>query len=292
MTTIKIELDWFANTNHTGLLLAKKLGWFEEAGLDVEIDGKVHGAMDVSGVDMVLGPQISMLECISKGIGMTAIATLTQKCDSGLVSLKKSGITSPKKLEGKRLTHWTPKWFHAVIGEAVSLDGGDYSKVNLVPMDVGDIVTTLRTEADATWVYENWENQELLEAGEEINYISLADFNPLFDFCAPCIAATTEFIKNNPEALRKFLKVLDRAYRQTALNPEESVLAVREMLPQVSDSLLVRSQKHLATILLDEKGRWGRIADKRWNMMADFLVEKGITDRRYENEFTNEFFED
>ena len=39
-------------------------------------------------------------------------------------------------------------------------------------------------------VYENWENQVLLEAGKEINYFNLGDFDPIFNFCAPAIAAT------------------------------------------------------------------------------------------------------
>ena len=43
MEKLKVILDWFPNTNHTGYLLAQKRGWFEEAGLDVEICGEVHG---------------------------------------------------------------------------------------------------------------------------------------------------------------------------------------------------------------------------------------------------------
>ena len=88
MEKIKVVLDWFPNTNHTGFLLAQKNGWFTESGLDVEIFGEVHGNMDLHGADFVLGPEIAMLECMERGIGMTAVATLTQKCDSGIVSLK------------------------------------------------------------------------------------------------------------------------------------------------------------------------------------------------------------
>ena len=39
MEHLKVVLDWFPNTNHTGYLLAQKRGWFRAAGLDVEIDG-------------------------------------------------------------------------------------------------------------------------------------------------------------------------------------------------------------------------------------------------------------
>lgn len=289
MNTIKVVLDWFPNTNHTGFLIAQKKGYFADAGLDVQISGDVHGVLSTHGADMVLGPEISMLEQRAKGIGLTAIATLTQKCDSGIVSLKESGITSPKQLEGKRLTHWEPQWFHGVIGEAMRIDGGDYSKVDLVPMDVGDIVSTLGKVADATWVYENWENQELLEAGKEINYFALADVDPLFDFCAPCIAATTALVRERPEDVRAFLSALDRGYIEAAKDPEGAVLSVKESLPKVSDALLIRSQKHLSGILLDETGHWGYMKPERWDRMADFLITKGLYDKRRDDEYTNEF---
>lgn len=289
MNTIKVVLDWFPNTNHTGFLIAQKKGYFADAGLDVQISGDVHGVLSTHGADVVLGPEISMLEQRAKGIGLTAIATLTQKCDSGIVSLKESGITSPKHLEGKRLTHWEPQWFHGVIGEAMRIDGGDYSKVDLVPMDVGDIVSTLGNVADATWVYENWENQELLEAGKEINYFALADVDPLFDFCAPCIAATAALVRERPEDVRAFLSALDRGYIEAANDPEGAVLSVKESLPKVSDALLIRSQKHLSGILLDETGHWGYMKPERWDRMADFLITKGLYDKRRDDEYTNEF---
>ncbi len=291
MDQLKVVLDWFPNTNHTGYLLAQKRGWFQEAGLDVEIFGEVHGEMNLHGADFVCGPEIAMLECMERGIGMTAVAVMTQKCDSGIVSLKEAGITRPRDLEGKRLTHWTPAWFHAAIGRVVKEDGGDYSKVKLVNMDVGDIVATLGTVADATWVYENWENQVLLEAGKEINYFNLGDVDPIFDFCAPAMAASDQVLKEKPDAVRRFLQVLDRAYQEVAKEPEKTVLEVRDLLPQdATDSLLIRSQKHLAPILLDQNGHWGRIDALRWNRMADFLVENGVISKRRDREYTNEYF--
>lgn len=289
MRKIKVVLDWFANTIHTGFFVAQKKGYFAQSGLDVEISGVVHGIMELHGADMVLGPQMSMLENMANGVAMTAIATMTQRCDSGIVSLKQSGITSPKKLEGKRLTHFAPSWFHGIIGEAVRMDGGDYSKVIRVPMDVGNIVSVLGTAADATWVYASWENEELLAAGRAINYFPLADVDPLFDMCAPSIAATRKMIETRPDDVTAFLAALDKAYIDVANDPEQAVLSVKDDMPAVSESMLVRSQKHLAGILLDETGHWGYMRPERWNRMADWMVSNGYYDKRRNTEFTNQF---
>lgn len=289
MIKIDVILDWFPNTNHTGFLIALKKGYFKDKGLDVQISGEVHGVIDPSVADIVVAPQISFLDKISSGEELTVIATLTQKNDSGIISLKESGITSPKMLEGKRLTHWDMEWFHEVIGKAVEMDGGDYDKVDLIPMDVGDIQSTLENITDATWVYENWENQELLEAGKEINYFNLADIDPLFDFPAPCIGAKHRLLEDHPQAVRDFLECLNRGYKEASQDPKESILFVKEYIPDVSEALLIRSQKHLADILLDETGHWGTIRPERWNTMADWMLEKGLYDKRRSTEFTNEF---
>ena len=34
---LSVALDWTPNTNHVGLYVAQAKGWFEEAGLDVDI---------------------------------------------------------------------------------------------------------------------------------------------------------------------------------------------------------------------------------------------------------------
>ena len=291
MEHLKVVLDWFPNTNHTGYLLAQKRGYFAEAGLEVEITGDVHGTMELHGGDFVCGPEIAMLECRERGIPLVGVAVMTQKCDSGIVSLKEAGITRPRELEGKRLTHWAPAWFHAAIRRIVEADGGDYDKIHLVNLDVGDIEATLGHVADATWVYENWENQVLLEAGKEINYFNLGDVDPIFDFCAPAMAATQQVLEERPEAVRAFLDCLDRAYREVAADPVGAVLEVRDLLPaDATDSLLIRSQKHLAPILLDSQGRWGRIEAPRWDRMADFLVASGVISHRFDNEYTNDYF--
>lgn len=290
MTKLKIVLDWFPNTNHTGILLAQKNGWFKECGLDVEIVGDVHGHMELHGADMVCGPQIAMMQCMEKGMGLTAVATFTQKCDSGIVSLKEAGIKRPKDLEGKRLTHWNEEWFHKSISRLVENDGGDYGKIKLVCLDVGDIVSTLGTVADATWVYANWENEELIEAGKEINYFNLGDVDPVFDFCAPAIAATHEALRDKGEAIKEFFRQVNKGYRFAAENPEKAVLSVREFMPKgCSDEMLIRSQEHLSPLLLDKNGNWGHIDSLRWNRMAEYLLECGIISGRFDGEFTNEY---
>ena len=104
---VTVVLDWTPNTNHTGLYVAKEKGYFEDAGLDVEIqqppeDGAtlmVSSGKAQFGIDFqeYLAPAFKPGE----EMNVSAVAAIIQHNTSGLISLKEKGIDSPKKLEGK-----------------------------------------------------------------------------------------------------------------------------------------------------------------------------------------------
>ena len=80
MRKIKVVLDWFANTNHTGFLLAQKKGYFAQRGLEVEIFGEVHGVMDLHGADIV---QMCIRDSLCGGAGLRPAGDLPQRSMSG-----------------------------------------------------------------------------------------------------------------------------------------------------------------------------------------------------------------
>ena len=109
---VTVVLDWTPNTNHTGLYVAKEKGYFEDAGLDVEIqqppeDGAtlmVSSGKAQFGIDFqeYLAPAFKPGE----EMNVSAVAAIIQHNTSGLISLKEKGIDSPKKLEGKTYATW------------------------------------------------------------------------------------------------------------------------------------------------------------------------------------------
>ena len=65
---------------------------------------------------------------------------------------------------------------------------------------------------------------------------------------------------------------------------------VKEFMPAgTPDQVLIDGQRHLADMLLDETGHWGYIQPRRWDPMADFMIEQGLYDKRRATEYTNEF---
>ncbi len=291
MKNIKVVLDWFANTNHTGYFVAIEKGYYKTAGLDVQVYGKVHGEMTVGDADIVVSPQPTLMEGMENGEQITAVAVQAQRGDSGILSLKKAGITRPADLTGKRLTHWKPEWFHRVVGKAVNDDGGDYSKVQLVQMDVGDIESVLAGGvADAVWIYKNWEYYVMKYAGYDLNYFAFVDYGPVYNFCAPGVTAKHRLIDEDPQVLRDFLGATERGYVDAANDPDGSAaILMKYMEGDWNPDMVRESQRYISPYYLDEEGRWGRIQPERWEVFADWMVEQGLVAGRMEREYTNEF---
>ncbi len=297
MKTLHMELDWFANTNHTGFYVALKKGYYQDMGIELKIKGEFGGCghQFAGEPDIVVAPEPAMLVYMDETPEeeqVQAIAVLTQVNDSGIISLKEEGITRPRALEGKRLTHWTPEWFHKVIGYAVEEDGGDYSKVKLVNKDVGDIAETLGNDGDAVWIYKNWEWFVMKHAHKDCNYFALADFDPVLDFCAPAVAAKTRLVKEEPEAIRAFVKASDQGFVDAASDPEEAAKILHGYTPHFALDLLVESQQYISGLYLNENGRWGTIRPERWDRFSAFMQEKGMTKKNISGEnggYTNAF---
>lgn len=290
MKQIKVVLDWFPNTNHTGYFVALEKGYYKNEGLDVQVRGKIHGVMETGDADIVVAPQPSVMERMAAGDSITAVAVQAQVGDSGILSLKEAGIERPRDLTGKRLTHWKPAWFHEVVGKAVNEDGGDYNKVQFIQKDVGDIEGALGNYTDAVWIYKNWEYYVVKHAGKDLNYFAFVDYGPVYNFLAPAVTAKHALMEGDPQALRAFLGATGRGYADAAADPDEgAAIIAKHMEGDWSAALINESQHYIAPTYLDANGNWGTIAPARWDVFADWAVEQKLFPTRSEHEYTNEF---
>ena len=109
---ITVVLDWTPNTNHTGIYVALANGYFEEAGLNVQVvqppeDGAV--ALVASGkAQFGVSFQDSLAPAFAGDSPMpvTAVAALIQHNTSGIVSRAGEGMDTPAGLEGKKYATW------------------------------------------------------------------------------------------------------------------------------------------------------------------------------------------
>ncbi len=188
LTEVTLQLQWLPQAQFAGYYAAVDQGFFEEAGLDVEIvpsggdivpqDALANGDADyaVAWVPKVLGS-------IEQGANLTNIAQIFQRSGTLQVSMADSGISSVADFEGKRIGSWGfgNEW---EIFAAMAAEGLDASSVDIVTQDF-NMNAFLQGDIDAAQAMTYNEYAQVLETTnpdtgdlyqpEDFNVIPYAD---------------------------------------------------------------------------------------------------------------------
>lgn len=295
---ITVVLDWTPNTNHTGLFVAKDKGYYEEAGLEVEIvqppeDGE--RLMVASGrAQFGVSFQDSMAPALvgDNALPIKAVATVIQHNTSGVISRAGEGMDRPKGLEGKKYATWDLPVEKAMMQDVVEADGGDFSKVVLIPSTVTDEVSALKTNSvDAIWIFYGWAGIAAENAGLDFDYFAFRDINPTLDYYTPVIITNDDMIENNPESVKRFLEATKRGYEFAIESPTEAAEILLAADSALDPELVKKSQEWISKEYKAEVDRWGYIDPARWNGFYNWLTENNLSEEPIpENTgFTNEF---
>lgn len=297
---ITVVLDWTPNTNHTGLYVAQANGYFEEAGLEVEIVQPPEGGAEVLVASQEAQFGISAQDTIMPAIigedalPIEAVATIIQHNTSGIISRAGEGMDTPKGLEGKKYATWDMDLEKATMKHVVEADGGDFSKVELIPSTVTDEVSALKSESvDAIWIFYGWAGIATEVAGLETDYFAFADISEVFDFYTPVIIGNSEWMAENAEITKAFLSATGKGYEFAIENPTEAADILLEAAPELDGELVYASQEYLKDQYKEEVEQWGYIDPVRWNAFYNWVNENGLSEVEIpENTgFTNDYLE-
>lgn len=295
--TITFVLDWTPNTNHTGIYVALDQGYFEEAGLEVEIvqppeDGAsslVASGKAEFGIDF----QDSLAPALSgeQPLPITAVAAIIQHNTSGILSRAGEGMTRPKGLEEKNYATWDAPIENAIIKKVVEDDGGAYEKIQRIPSTVTDEVTALSSkQIDAVWVYYAWGGIAAEVNGLDTDYFAFSDLNPVFDYYTPVIVANNRFLEEESETAKAFLKATKKGYEYAMEHPEEAADILCKAAPELDPNLVKASQNYLTDKYKAEVKQWGFIDSTRWDRFYQWLYEEGLIEKIPEGTgFSNEY---
>lgn len=295
---ITFVLDWTPNTNHTGLYVAQAKGYFEEAGLEVEIKQPPEDGAEVliaSGkADFGVSFQDTMAAALvgDDALPITAVAAVIQHNTSGIISRAGEGMNSPKGMEGHSYATWNSPIELATLEQVVKADGGDFSKVELIPSTVTDEVTALKSKSvDSIWIFYAWAGVKTELEGLETDYFEFADIDPVFDYYTPVIIANNKFLKENPETAKAFLKALSKGYEFAIENPEEAADILCKAAPELDKELVLASQKYLADRYQAEAKCWGYIDADRWNNFYKWINDNKLVEGELplNTAFTNDY---
>lgn len=300
LTKLTFVLDWTPNTNHTGLYVAQEKGYFEEAGLDVEIVQPPEDGAEVlvaSGkAQFGVSFQDSMAPALvgEDALPIEAVAAVLQHNTSGIISRAGEGLDRPKGMEGKKYATWDLDLEKATIKNVVETDGGDFNKIEMIPSTVTDEVSALESKSvDAIWIFYGWAGIATEVAGLATDYFAFADINSDLDFYTPVIIGNSKYMKENPEIAKAFLSALRQGYEYAIEDPSSAADILCKAAPELDKEMVQASQEYMKDQYKAEVEQWGYIDPARWNAFYNWINENGLSKQEIpENTgFTNDYLE-
>ncbi|MEL6561241.1 MAG: ABC transporter substrate-binding protein [Bacteroidota bacterium] len=275
MQQIVIALDWTPNINHIGFFIANELNFYKQLELSVDItDPSIDNyavtpakKVELGQADFALCPMESILsyQTKSKPFNLIATATIYKEDLSAIVTLKNSGLESPKDLDEKQYASYNARYEDGIVKQMIRNDGGKGSvKVNY-PAKLGIWETLLKGNADATWIFMNWEGVQAASKGVALNAFRMKDYQIPYSY-SPVIATNADLISGKEDSYKKFLNASKRGFLYAKDHPKEAAKILRKFIPNSDKDI------DLISCIEESYPYWGD--SETWGIMEQDNVEK------------------
>jgi ABC-type nitrate/sulfonate/bicarbonate transport system substrate-binding protein len=295
--TVKVNLilDWFPNTNHSGLYLAKAKGWYDEQGVDlnVQVPSDPSASMKLVGAgqaELGINYQTGVEIARAQDVPVVSVAALLQHNTAAYAAKAGKNITRPKDFEGKRFGTSGLAQIEPTLRTVMRCDGADFSKVEMVNVGQKLGPALLADQVDVIPSLPAWEGVDLELKGNQLGYV------PQAKWCVPDVytilfMASETAIKEKPDLIRRFLAATAQGYEYAAKNPVEAADVLLKAAPELEPTLVKRSQEILSTQYLAEAPRWGVQTLEQWTRHADWMTENKLIAKPIDasKAFTNDF---
>jgi len=292
---VSLMLDYTPNTNHTGLYVARDLGYFAEQGLEVEIIAPADGGADAhvasDNVEFGISYQENVTLARIAGLPVVSLAAIIQHNTSGFASPKAKGIETPKQFEGMRYGGWGSPIEQATIESLMLAADADFNKLDIINMGSSDFFSAIERDIDFAWIFYAWTGIEAEQRGVDLNMIYMKDYNENLDYYTPIVVTSEKLIAEEPELVKSFVAAVAKGYQYSIDNPELAADVLIAAEPDLNPELVKASQQWLSPRYQDDAPRWGEQKLSVWEGYAGWMYSNGLLDGELDAEkaFTNEF---
>src|SRR2546421_11391708 len=284
LTTMRLALDWTPNTNHTGIYVALKQGWYRDAGINLQLlpySANVSPDVLVSNgkADVGISSTEGIVADAAVNQPVVSIAAIIQHNTSALVTLASSGITRPRDLSGKVYGGFGAPYEPAVVGEIIKRDGGTGQFKN-VTLDVDAMQALESHRIDFVWVFEGWEVIQANRAGVKLNVFPITNYG-VADYYTPNLITSPNEIKQKPALLHKFMAATACGYEYARTHAHESAQMLINEANRTAPGtfpdtgLVLASQAFLSTRYADPGRKWGWQDRAPWHGYPQFILNSG-----------------
>ncbi len=266
--TVRLALDWTPNTDHTGFYVARAKGWYDDAGIDLQVlpyaSATPETLLAAHQAECGISFQDSLTFAVAAGADIVSVAAILQKTASAIGVLAAGPITRPSQLDGKTYAGFGYPNEVPTLTAVIKADGGK-GDFTVATLNGAAYEALYNKQADFTIPFTAWEGVEADLRGIDLRYFQFSDYG-FPEFYQVVLACDREWLTREPDAARRFVAATVQGFEFAAREPDAAAAILMSENPGVFDSnkeLPAASQRYLVDggYLLDAGGRFGT---RRW----------------------------
>ncbi len=282
-TPVSVALDWTPNTNHIGLFVAEAKGFYEAAGIDVEIlpftDTSAATLVANNVADFGILGSIGLFTQRTAGADLVATYALVQTETGRLVfKADRDDIQTPRDLDGKIYAGFGSGWETALIGTIIRHDGG-LGEFETVTLGTSAYEALANGAVDFTLEVYTWEGVKAERDGPAQRAFRYADYG-VPDQHTNFLGTTSAYLAEHPDTAAAFISASRRGYAYAVEHPDEAAdILVAANADTLLDRDFVRASLQALIdghYLQTEEGAIGTIDPDKMEAMGSFLFEAGL----------------
>ncbi len=294
LTPVTLMLDWVPNTNHTGFFIAQREGYFEDAGLAVEIvqPGEVFAEQAVAGGAADFGISFQEQVTLARGdaVPLVSIAAIIQNNTSGFASQM---AESPSDWEGLRYGSFGSPFEEPTIRELMRCDGGNFDALEIVNIGFSDSLALLEQEQiDLAWIFYGWQGVQAAQQGIDLEVVMMEGWlDCIPDYYTPVIIAAESTLEERPKMVRAFLRAVSKGFEFAIDDPLAASDILLDAVPELDAQLVKDSQAWLSPRYQSDAARWGEQDLAVWKAYSQWMADHSILSEPIQPEraFTNDY---
>ncbi|WP_080832724.1 ABC transporter substrate-binding protein [Cohnella massiliensis] len=292
---VVLRLKWINQAQFAGFYIAKEKGYYEEAGLDVEIR---PGGSDFPSVQMVSSGSEDfgvtgadqILLSREKGAPVVALSVIYRSSPFVLFTLKESGLATMEDLVGQKIgvkLGGNEELTYRAMAQKAGIEDGAIEEMP-VKFDLSPLLTG---QVKAWPGYVINEVIAAQEQGHEVNVIAPSDYG--IDFYADTLFTTEKMIENDPETVKGFVQASMKGWQYAIDHPNEAA----EVTVKYGDGLNLEHETAMMNasipLLEADKAPLGQMEESEWSALQTSLLDVGFLKEEQDlpAAFTNEFIQ-
>lgn len=273
---LTVMLDWFVNPDHAPLVIAKALGLFTQAGLDVELvppadPSAVPRLVAAGQADIGVYYQPNLYIDHEAGVPIMRFGTLVETPLNTVTALADGPVRSLSDLKGRTVGYSVSGFEDALLAEMLESAGLKLSDVTLVNVNFALSPSLLSKRVDAVvGGYRNFELIQMRLDGHPGRAFypeehGVPPYDELIYVTRPALAGDAR--------LRRFLEAVEKAALHLTNHPEEAWAMFAAAHPDLDNPL--NKAAWAATLPRFSKSP-AEFDEERYRRFADFLVRRGV----------------